>query len=150
MPAQLGCAESHSALDAAVLLVDMGHDASEISAGEMTIDPAFVVDPITRDVSNVRRATLVGLCSATYAPGDAPIELRTTGGVRAEWQPGTPFPGDAAWCGARGLMPATERDTCAAGTVPRVGSAASPLVLGLAVAAVVIRRRLRRRVRSAE
>lgn len=122
-----------------------------ISAEEMNLDPTFRVDPTMRDVHNVRRATLVSLCSATYARGDAPIELRTRGGVRAEWQPGTPYPGDAAWCRARGLMPATpratERDTCAAGTVPRLGSAASPLVLGLAIAAVVLRRR-RRRARS--
>ena len=122
-----------------------------ISADEMNVDPTFRVDPTVRDVSNVRSGTLVGLCSATYAPGDEPIELRTAGGVRAPWSDGTPYPGDAAWCASRGLReapPRGARDTCAAGAVPRLGSAASPLVVGLAIGAVIARRRRRRARRS--
>lgn len=113
-----------------------------MSAEEMTIDPEFrVVEPMS-DISNVRIAELVRVCSPDFVAGQAPIEIRTPSGVRAEWSAGTPYPGDEEWCGRMGLDPA-DSGGCSI-RVPHAGGPLWPLGAGLAVAAVLLRRRRRR------
>lgn len=117
-----------------------------MSAAEMTIDPIFVVDEGSPDVSNVHRATQVTECSDTYYEEDAPSHWEL-GDTILPIRAGTPAD-DAAYCRSLGAY--------LEGTAPRTSSRSSGCLCGVAgvgsvqwgalavVAAVALARRRRR------
>jgi hypothetical protein len=123
--------------------------STELGPAEMTIDPVFVRDPGTPEVSNVHVGTLVRRCSPTYFRQDAPVDL-VVGDRTTAWDPGR-VTTDEEYCMRFSAMVADGRPTARAaecGYGCNAGLTAVPLPAALALSMMLAPLVLRRRNRS--